>query len=139
MTDTALRDAEAIVFDLTRRLTGVRDEECLYCYVARMLKEHGCDNTLRWAARYRDLRAPRATALERRLGQMGGFCDCEIFLNGVALAGRGDETEWGEDADGAQPRQPGDQAGTRALPECRGARAGSTRGCTLWGRRRRGW
>ena len=121
MTDTALREAEAIVLDLNRRLTGVRDDECLYCYVARMLEEHGCDNTLRWAARYRDLRAPRATALESRLGQMGGFCDCEIFLNGVMPAG-------GEDEDEPRP-----------LPACEGVRAGSTQGCQIWGRRRRGW
>ncbi|MDX6357453.1 MAG: hypothetical protein QOH37_507 [Nocardioidaceae bacterium] len=46
--------------------------ECLYCYVARMLDEHGRDCTLRWAGHYRDLRAPRATTLERRLGSMGG-------------------------------------------------------------------
>jgi len=30
----------------------------------------------------RDVTAPRATALEQRLGDLGGFCDCEIFLNG---------------------------------------------------------
>ena len=65
-------------------LTAVRPAECLLCYVHRML-ELGCTG-LRWAQRYRDLRAPRATALERRLGQRGGFCDCEIFLNGYTLA-----------------------------------------------------
>jgi hypothetical protein len=51
-----------------------------------MLEEHGCNNELRWATRYRDLRAPRATALRDRLFRMGGFCDCEIFLNGMMLA-----------------------------------------------------
>ncbi|WP_425464517.1 DUF2695 domain-containing protein [Nocardioides eburneiflavus] len=38
----------------------------------------GCCTTLRFATRYRDLRAPRAVGLERRLGDRGGFCDCEI-------------------------------------------------------------
>src|SRR4051794_3145528 len=37
--------------------------ECLGCYVWRMLDEYGCNATLRWACRWRDARAPRATAL----------------------------------------------------------------------------
>ncbi len=61
------------------------EHECLACYVARMLSAHGCDTTLRWAQRFRDVRVPAATGLERRLGQVGGFCDCEIFLNGYQL------------------------------------------------------
>ena len=65
--------------ELAVSLTDVRDGECLLCYVYRML-ELGCSG-LRWAGRYRDIRAPRATGLERRLGTMGGFCDCEIFMN----------------------------------------------------------
>ena len=69
-------------------LTEPDGAECLFCFVARMLDEHGCDTTLRWALRFRDLRAPRATGLERRLSRMGGFCDCEIFLNGMTLAPR---------------------------------------------------
>lgn len=59
--------------------------ECLTCYVARMLDAHGCDTTLRWAQHFRDTRVPAATGLERRLGSVGGFCDCEIFLNGYQL------------------------------------------------------
>ena len=47
-----------------------------------MLDEFGCDTSLRWAVHYRDLRVPRATRPERRLGAVGAFCDCEIFLNG---------------------------------------------------------
>src|SRR5688500_18601353 len=71
---------------MATRLTQPRPGECLVCYVARMLDEFGCDNTLRFARAYRDQVAPRATGLERRLGDMGGFCDCEIFLNGMRLA-----------------------------------------------------
>jgi hypothetical protein len=59
--------------------------ECLLCYVARMLATRGCDNTLRWARRWRDLRLPRATGLERRLRARGGYCDCEALMNGWAL------------------------------------------------------
>jgi len=116
--------AHAIVLDLTRRLTTPADGECLCCYVVRMLDDHGCDDTLRWAGRFRDLRAPRATALESRLGRMGGFCDCEIFLNGLTLAphllvGDAGEEEWPD------PR-----------PACRGVPAGSSKGCENWVRRR---
>lgn len=38
--------------------------------------------------RYRDLTAPAATALEDGLGRAGGFCDCEVSLNGWQLARR---------------------------------------------------
>ncbi|HKS47124.1 MAG TPA: DUF2695 domain-containing protein [Amycolatopsis sp.] len=58
-----------------------QDRECLTCYLGRMLADFGCDDTLRWAKRWRDLRAPRATALERRLADKGGYCDCEVAMN----------------------------------------------------------
>ena len=32
-------------------------------------------------AKVRLMNRPRATALEHRLGRMGGYCDCEIFMN----------------------------------------------------------
>lgn len=71
------------VADLEQELRGIAEQlvephpsECLLCFMARVVDEFGCDNTLRWAARFRDRRAPRATALEKRLGDVGGFCDC---------------------------------------------------------------
>ena len=87
MDDVAI-DEQAVwlIRSMARRLTQPRAGECLVCYVARMLDEFGCDTTLRFARNYRDQMAPRATKLERRLGDMGGFCDCEIFLNGMRLA-----------------------------------------------------
>jgi hypothetical protein len=57
------------------------ESECLPCYIIRMLGEFGCDNTLRWAARWRDLRAPDAPDLEDELADQGGYCDCEVALN----------------------------------------------------------
>jgi Protein of unknown function (DUF2695) len=56
--------------------------------------------------------------LERRLAARGGFCDCEIFLNGwqprdVAL-----------DKDGEYLERP--------MPPSAGVRAGSTQPCRLW-------
>ena len=105
------------------------EHECLACYVARMLTAHGCDTTLRWAQRFRDVRVPAATGLERRLGSVGGFCDCEIFLNGYGLVREllvrdvhTDELE--------PPALP---------PPCAGVRRTSAKPCINWERRRRGY
>jgi hypothetical protein len=68
---------------LSIKITQPKPRECLHCYVYRML-EFGCTG-LRWAQRYRDLKAPRATALQHRLMSKGAGCDCEIFLNGWTL------------------------------------------------------
>jgi hypothetical protein len=66
----------APVLELERELKVIsieimktRPAECLHCYVYRML-EFGCRG-LHWAVRYRDMRAPRATALHRRLMSKG--------------------------------------------------------------------
>ena len=111
--------AEWALRDVLGELTDPHPGECLFCYVYRML-EFGClPDRLTWARRWRDLRAPRATGLEKRLGARGGFCDCEIFLNG-----------W-------QPRdlvldENGDEAYPSLMPSCRGVRRGSTQPCSLW-------
>lgn len=128
-------DTERELRVLSAELTEPRRGECLLCYVWRML-DLGCTG-LRWATHYRDRKAPRATALERRLGERGGFCDCEIFLNGYELAPElwTPQREVQEGGltyvyEAEPPAQP---------PPCRGVRAGSTRGCTLWVRQYRGW
>ena len=125
-TESLVTDTERALRILSTALTDPHDGECLLCYVYRML-EFGCTG-LRWAVRYRDLRAPRATALERRLGERGGYCDCEIFLNGYEPA----HELW-------TPSREHDEDWPEQLPACRGVRAGSTKGCTLWVRQRRGW
>jgi hypothetical protein len=123
MTDPTIdQQAELILATAAGELTSVRADECLYCYVARMLDEHGCDNTLRFARFYRDQRAPAATRLEEVLEEMGGFCDCEIYANGItiarALRPRDDETgEWLE---------------PETMPDCRGVGQGSTKSCDIW-------
>ena len=54
--------AEELVGAVAASLTAPGcDEECLLCFVARMLDDFGCDTTLRFVKHYRDLRAPRAT------------------------------------------------------------------------------
>ena len=131
--DDVISETEDELRRASAELTAVRPAKCLLCYVHRML-EFGCTG-LRRAQRYRDLQAPRATALEHRLGQRGGFCDCEIFLNGYTLAPE-------------QLVQPPphlvngiffevDPVYPDPVPDCLGVRKGSTRGCDLWVRRQR--
>lgn len=109
---------------LARELTAPQPGQCVLCFVQRMLTQFDCDTTLRWAKRWRDLRAPQATALEHRLGARGGSCDCEIFWNG-----------WEPVIDPA--------TGTMAWPDadygCRGVPHWSSQPCSIWTPRRRGW
>jgi Protein of unknown function (DUF2695) len=81
MAEDIARAVEAEVVLLSRRLTEPHEHECLRCFLLRMINEFGCDSTHRWAGRWRAERAPRATRLLHRLGQLGGCCDCEVLLN----------------------------------------------------------
>jgi hypothetical protein len=81
MTDNIAEMAEAELRALAAALTEPDDRECLRCFVVRMLGEFGCDGTHRWTIRWRDVRAPLATGLLRRLGELGGSCDCEVIMN----------------------------------------------------------
>ena len=129
MSENAVVDeVEEFLRGRSRELTTPRPGECLACFVARMLRSFGCDTTLRWAQEFRDQRAPKATALERRLEDMGGFCDCEIFLNGISMVDRLLATN---PATGEPERWP------QQLPSCEGVRLGSTRWCGVWERVRR--
>src|SRR4051812_6662349 len=128
-------EAEGFVRGLANELTRPHDNECLCCYVARMLAQFPCDGSHRHALRFRDLSAPRATALLDRLGRVGACCcACELFLNGY-------QPRW-------MPRQPVPDAlddeddddwlnddeedlewGLESLPPCAGVRRGSVRPC----------
>ncbi|MGV8909714.1 MAG: DUF2695 domain-containing protein [Propionicimonas sp.] len=139
-----VQDAERVLAHASLALLGPEPGECLLCYVHRMLVEFGCDCRLRFAAHYRDVRAPRATGLERRLRSAGGFCDCEIFLNGYDLhpeywvpdlaARRGEVAANGPD----EFDEDEELTGPSPLPGCTRVRAGSTQPCLLWCRRVRG-
>jgi hypothetical protein len=112
---------------LSVELTQPKLGECMHCYVYRML-EFGC-NGLRWAERYRNLKAPRATALHRRLMSKGAGCDCEIFMNGWSL--RRTYQQWDpETEECSYPEE---------LPACQGVRAGSVQPCGLWTTQYRWW
>ena len=114
-------EAESLVRQWAAELVRPRENECLCCYVARVLDEVPCDGSHRHALHYRDIMAPRATALEARLGQIGACCcDCEIFLNGYQ-ARSGDA----------------DPAVVEPLAPCTGVRRGSVQPCGNWVRIRR--
>ena len=81
MSDDVCGDVELEIADLAQRLTQPAASECLRCYLLRMIGEFGCDGTYRWAIRWRDGHAARPRGLLRRLGDRGGFCDCEVLLN----------------------------------------------------------
>jgi hypothetical protein len=112
---------------LSVELTQPKPGECLHCYVCRML-EFGCTG-LRWATRYRDLKAPRATALGERLMSKGAGCDCEIFMNGWSLR----RTFQVRDPETDEYDYP------EKLPACKGVRAGSIQPCGLWAVQDRRW
>jgi hypothetical protein len=82
--------------------------------------EFGCTG-LRWAKRYRDLREPRATALDRRLMSKGAGCDCLRREYKVY------------DPEGEEYESPVE------LPECKGVRAGSVQPCDLCTVQSRRW
>jgi hypothetical protein len=56
-------EAEAFVRQRATELVRPRENECLCCYVARLLDEFPCDGSHRYALHYRDAKAPRASAL----------------------------------------------------------------------------
>lgn len=105
-------EAEQLVQALAAAITEPRDGECLACYLDRLLRTAPCDGTHRLARRYRDAMAPRATALERRMSDRGGHCDCEILWN--VYDSKSDE-----------------------VSPCLLVRRGSTTPCGLWERHRR--
>jgi len=104
--------------DISGPVAMPHPSECVACFVDRMIRAHGCSDRLTWASLWRDQRAPRATALERRLQSQGGFCDCEVLMNVYA------RPEWlGDDPDADPDADP---------PACCGVRKGSTRPCRRW-------
>ncbi len=117
--------AERLLREAASTLAVPNHRECLACYVSRQLGEFGCDTTLRFTERFRDLRAPAATGLADRLGRRGGFCDCEIFWNVY------------EECDADDPANYRESDGSFIIEPCRGVRRGSTQPCTIWRSKRR--
>lgn len=109
--------------------------ECLPCYIDRVLERYDCNGDLWIAGHYRDLVAPRAIRLEERLESGGGYCDCEVLCNAVQPAWHLWSTSREIDVDGrtivleAEPPE--------SMPPCAGVRRGSTQPCVHWHRMRR--
>lgn len=101
------------------------ENECLFCFVWRMVELHGCDG-LDWAKRYLAIRAPGSRGRIRTLEAAGGYCDCEIIMNVVTpndpmwLPGYDEETD-GYDVSAGEDK-----------PACLGIGKGSTSPCALW-------
>ena len=58
------------------------EQECLRCYLARIIQARGCDHTRRWTTRWARRRAPHDGTLLDRIENLGGCCcDCEVLLN----------------------------------------------------------
>lgn len=111
--DSELKDALSVV-----RSRLPLTNECLACYVFRMLA-HGCDG-LKWSLAYRDNRAPRATALERKFPLLGGYCDCEVIANVF----HPNESMWKLDEPGGIDED--------NQPACMSVRRGTIQPCELW-------
>ena len=134
-TKSVIDVAEGLVREFEHSLLTPRYAECLLCFAHRQLMELNCDGTLRFALHFRNIKAPRATALEKKLGDQGGFCDCEIFMNAywpaAALWTKG---YWRYRDDGYQEYVESEPPS--AMPGCLGVRQGSTQPCGLWQRLR---
>src|SRR5260370_3240270 len=81
MADEMSQAVEREIADLAERLTAPGRDECLRCFLLRMITEFGCDGTYRWTIRWRDVRAAQPGGLLRQFELRGGCCDCEILLN----------------------------------------------------------
>jgi hypothetical protein len=120
-------EAERFTAQLADELLAIRPRECIACYVLRMLHRYDCNGSRRFALRWRDQRAPRATALERRLAAMGACCcDCELLLNVWQTSEALDV--WNVVLQRYEPPQ--------RMPTCAGGRPRSTKPCANWQRRR---
>ena len=80
MADEMAQAVESEIADLAEQLTAPRRDECLRCYLLRLITEFGCDGTYRWTIRWRDVRASSPRSLLSLLSRRGGFCDCEVLM-----------------------------------------------------------
>lgn len=135
-----LIEAEAleIIMEASDALLTPHPNECLLCYVFRELAQFGCNGQHRFSMYYRDARAPRATALYRRLARKGACCcDCELFLNTYCLAPH--VAPNGEAALEYRYHLPVEGLEVRPIPPCAGVRHGSTQPCSNWLEARPTW
>lgn len=80
-----VRDVEGYLARVAGEEHAPHPQECLLCYLARMLRDAGCGGALAWTGRFRELRSPLATGLEERMRSVGGACDCAVLVQGYRL------------------------------------------------------
>ena len=131
MTSTSEPSASCSI--TSRIVARPRGDECLMCYLLRVVEAFGCDTTLRWSKRW--IRHQRT--VHRRVGRLsselrrrGGFCDCEVLMNvyGYRLPETPDRSR------APTPGSDGDAPPDCGLPTCAGP-AGPTytrRSARLW-------
>jgi len=81
--DVVARAERVVQLKLTR-LTPPDAEECLPCYLFRVVGQHGCDNKLTWTHAWQGCvraRRYRTGGLTAWLRSHGGYCDCEVLMN----------------------------------------------------------
>lgn len=96
------------------------EHECLPCYLYRVSLDNSCPGQLEAVKNYRDHNAPRATALERKIMLLGGYCDCEVLANAIRPITREASNALEDEVDLV----------------CKGVRRGTTQPCEHWLMRR---
>jgi hypothetical protein len=81
MDTVTTEDIEQELEKLAAGVTAAMPDECLFCYLVRMLDGFGCDTTLRWTDRWRDQQPVALCWLTAWLHSGGGYCDCEVLFN----------------------------------------------------------
>lgn len=130
LNEPAVREAASLLAATALAEMPPHRNECLLCYVSRLLHVLGCDRSLRIAERFREVNAPRATAMARRLKQIGATCDCQIeAVHGI----RSSVIEYEDTLAEQFPDAPRLETALRF--GCYGVRKGSTQPCLGWMRR----
>ena len=58
-----------------------RPDECLYCYLSRVMETFGCDHTVKLTRRWITAQQRSHNWVLRWAETQGGYCDCEVLLN----------------------------------------------------------
>lgn len=102
--------------------------ECVLCFVARAVAEHGCDGTTRWCRRFVEVRVPAAVGAVARLSSDDALCDGAITTTAHELV----REQLVRDLYTDELMRPD------PMPPCAGVRPTSARACRHWVRVRMG-
>ncbi|WP_125612715.1 DUF2695 domain-containing protein [Specibacter cremeus] len=121
MEEMSAIDVDRSVNELAREMMTPEPNECLPCFVQRMVMLEGCENDLGWTGFYLARYSSSFTGLERLLDTIGGDCDCEVVEDVYARR----EELWNAD------RCPGCGVPLES-PGCRGVGGSPLQPCGLW-------